>query len=222
LAGYYTSANNRYYYSGVDDWNKKVRTEIASRRNRLAAAQARKKLIARLGSRNDRTVVNTVRDGRPYSYTIVARPGELDRTIAKLEAEIKEWEKKTIDDAWDRRQAFALSGKICRLQVQAIGLLEEIAISSSLSAAEKKKLASYLDDLPLFASRGFLDVPDEIDALVQKDEAVKGLFDQLIGGYENAAADFAFYDRIGRSDVTQNWNNPEFWQAEALAKLTEK
>jgi hypothetical protein len=203
----------RTYLNNVGEWNTKVAKEIAVREAKLSGVRSGK--VTSLEPR-----AASVMGGITYvNVTRPLTPEEIAKQTAQISGEIKEWQAKRIDDNWDRRQAFDLNQKMSSLKEQQTQLIESANRSTNLSGEEKNKLLAAVQHLDTFGEFGFLQV--EVAGDIYKLAGKAGgnfekLFRATIKGYKSAADDFAFYNRIGRTNIVNNWRNEDYLKEEVF------
>ncbi|MBN3033762.1 MAG: hypothetical protein JW873_06670 [Candidatus Saganbacteria bacterium] len=210
--------------NSVPDWNRKVAQEIATR-------QA---LIDKVNKQGTVTATMLVNGRASVTYEKMLLPGEKAEEITRLNNEIREWQAKRIDSSWDKRQAFQLGQKLAKLRPECnelIGLIKQM----NFAAEDKRKLLGVLENLEAFAFANTVDIDSEVYKLAEYvilpgylDRGVKeprnefkNRFKALVKGYKSVAGDVAFYNRIGRRHIADNWNNPAYIEEVALKLLSQ-
>ena len=207
------ASGGKTYLNSVDDWNTKVAQEIAVREAKLAGIRSGK--VTSLEPKPA-----SVMGGITYvNVTRTLTPEEIAAQSKQLNGEIKEWQAKVINLDWDKRQAFTLAQKMGGLKGKQTQLIESINISFNISDEQKAQLMDVVKHFDALGELGLLHV--EVVGESYKLAKLVGsnfekLFRETVKGYKSAADDFSFYNRIGRTNVINNWRNEDFWQEAAL------
>lgn len=202
-------SHERLYLNTTGEWNEKVKTEIANRKTRIEVLRQTKPKI------HVRKMF-----GEATEY-VQDSPEEVAGNIKTLEAEISAWEKKYIDEGWDKRQAFSLKTRVVRFRTLKDVVATSAESSATVSNTELLRLNEFLGQAESQMISGQSDIPNDVYDIVRKagDETWKS-FKGMMALHEQVADDFSFFRRIGRKAVLDNWNgtNEDFRQ-QAIAFL---